>query len=109
MPSQVIDRASAEGLQSTKPSLRRGLDALGTLASELETDKRRLSGQVHDDWRISFIAGQRSVIQHYRTVLATQRVPPSERQAVLNRIASIEAEIQLVQRRREDAQWTSAA
>ena len=95
--------------QSNKPGLRRVLDALGTLKSELETDKRRLSGQVNDHWRISFVAGQRRVIQHYRAVLATQRMPPAERQAVLDRIASIEAEIQSVQPRREDAQLTNAA
>ena len=109
MPSQVIDRPRGQGAQSSKPGLRRVLDALGTLKSELETDKRRLSGQVNDDWRISFVAGQRSVIQHYRAVLATQRMPPAERQAVLDRIASIEAEIQSVQPRLEDAQWTNAA
>lgn len=92
MSSNLIDRSQTELPQSKRPGVRRVLDALGLLASELKAEPR-FSGPLEHDWRSSFIEGQRSVIQHYRSVLATQHMPPAERQAVLDRIASIEAEI----------------
>jgi hypothetical protein len=75
------------------PGLRRVLTSLARLAAELRADNQNVA-PVHDrDWRDSLIAGQRNVIQHYRRVLATQHMPPAERQALLDRIAHIEGEI----------------
>ena len=97
MSPNVIDSSPTQFQQSNRPGLRRVLDALGLLASELDADKHRLGTPLDDDWRSSFVAGQTNVIRHYRTVLATQRMPPAERQALLDRIAVIEAEIKSVQ------------
>jgi hypothetical protein len=80
-----------------RPGIRRVLSALGSLASELEAEKRNTAAAAQPDWRASLIAGQRNVIAHYRRVLATQRMPPVERQAVLDRIARIEDEIHSLQ------------
>lgn len=96
MSSNLIDLPQTELPQSKRPGVRRVLDALGLLASELKAEPR-FSGPLEHDWRSSFIEGQRNVIQHYGAVLATQRMPPAERQAVLDRIASIEAEIRSFQ------------
>ena len=81
-----------------RPGLRRVLDALGHLASDLKADTRDIAARPQDDWRASFIAGQKNVIEHYRRVLATQRMPPAERQAVLDRIARIEEEVRSIKR-----------
>jgi hypothetical protein len=91
------------------PGHRRVVEALGRLASELQDDKLKMQAQPENDWRASFVAGQRNVIQHYRTVLATQRMPPAERQAVLDRIGRIEAEIQSLELPVEATRWASAA
>jgi hypothetical protein len=80
-----------------RPGIRRVLSALGSLASELEAEKRNTAPASAPDWRASLIAGQKNVIEHYRRVLATQRMPPAERQAVLDRIARIENEIRSLQ------------
>ena len=78
----------------TQPGLRRVLDALGKLAFEFETERQQ---PAVNDWRASFAAGQRNVIKHYRHVLATQRMAPAERQAILDRIARIESEIRALE------------
>ena len=96
MSSNLIDLSQTKRPQAKRPGVRRVLDALGLIASELMAEPR-LSGPLEHDWRSSFIEGQLNVIQHYRAVLATQRMPPAERQAVLDRIASIEAEIRSFQ------------
>jgi hypothetical protein len=70
---------------------RRVLDALGKLALDFETDRVRVSPKLEGP--LSFVEGQRNVIKHYRHVLATQRMPPSDRQALLDRIARVEEEI----------------
>jgi len=76
---------------AARPGLRRVLDALGKLASEFHKGEE---APALDDWRLSLIEGQRNVIKYYRQVLATQRMAPAERHAVLYRIARIEEEIQ---------------
>ena len=91
-----------------RPGLRRVLDALGKLASELEADKKSASVP-QADWRASLIAGQKNVIGHYRHVLATQRMPPAERQALLDRIARLEEEIRSLERNSEETRWLKAA
>ena len=78
----------------TQPGLRRVLDALGNLAFEFEANRQETRA---NDWRASFVEGQRNVIKHYRHVLATQRMPPAERQALLDRIARIENEIRALE------------
>jgi hypothetical protein len=75
------------------PGLRRVLNSLTRLASELKAENQNVATVPDRDWRDSLIAGQRNVIQHYRRVLATQHMPPAERQALLARIARIESEI----------------
>ena len=104
-----INRSTSEVGPFKGPGLRRVLDALSFLASELKADKRETAVPPEEDWRSSFIAGQRNVIQHYRTVLARQRMPPAERQAVLDRIVKIEAEIQSLGLPVEATRWQSAA
>ena len=83
---------------STKaqPALRRVLDAFGKLAFEFETERQDRAPAIHD-LRASFLEGQKNVIKHYRYVLATQRMAPAERQAVLDRIARIEKEIRALE------------
>ena len=85
-------------LLSTKaqPALRRVLDAFGKLAFEFETERQDRASAI-PDWRASFLEGQRNVIKHYRHVLATQRMAPAERQALLDRIARIEREIRAME------------
>ena len=78
--------------KTARAGLHRLVDAIGNVASELG----RVKGQqtaVPYDWRRSLIEGQRNVIKYYRQVMATQRMPPTERTAVLDRIARIEEEI----------------
>jgi hypothetical protein len=75
------------------PGLRRILNSLTRLASELKAENQNVAPVPGRDWRDSLIASQRNVIQHYRRVLATQHMPPAERQALLDRIARIESEI----------------
>src|SRR5689334_6491232 len=84
------------------------VEALGRLASELHADTLKVQAQPENDWRASFGASQRHVIQHYLTVLATQRMPAAERQAVLDRIGKIEAEIQSLELP-VAVRWQSAA
>jgi hypothetical protein len=91
------------------PGHRRVVDALGRLASEFQDDKLKMQAQPENDWRASFVAGQRNVVQHYRTVLAMQRMPPAEGQAVLDRIGRIEAEIQSLELPAEATRWPRAA
>jgi hypothetical protein len=89
--------------------MRRVLDALGKLASEWEAEKRQPAQDLAADWRSSFIAGQKNVIQHYRHVLATQRMPPAERQAVLDRIKRVEDEIRALEVGQIDRRQLEAA
>lgn len=77
----------------TRPGLRRVVDALKGLALELEAEKRQAPSAVIADWRDSFIESQSRVIDHYRHVLATHTMRPAERNALLERIARIEAEL----------------
>jgi hypothetical protein len=88
--------------------MRRVLDALGKLAAEWESEKRQ-PAQDLADWRASLIVGQRNVIQHYRRLLATQRMPPAERQAVLDRIKRLEAEIRALEAEQIDRRQLEAA
>jgi hypothetical protein len=85
-------------LLSTKaqPALRRVLDAFGKLAFEFETERHDRAFAT-PDWRASFLEGPRNVIKHYRHVLATQRMAPAERQALLDHIARIEREIRAME------------
>ena len=80
----------------TQPALRRVLDAFGKLAFEFEREGQEQAPVMHD-WRASLIEGQRNIIKHYRYILATQRMAPAERQAVLDRIARIEEEIRTLE------------
>ena len=75
-----------------RPGIRRVLDALGQIASDLEPGEKP-ARPVEFDWRAVLIASQKNVIEHYRRLLATHQMPPAERQAVLDRIARIEDEI----------------
>ena len=75
----------------TQPGLRRVLDAFGKVAFEYD------AAPAPYDWRASFADGQRNVIKHFRHVLATQRMAPAERQALLDRIARIEDKIRAVE------------
>jgi hypothetical protein len=103
-----INQSTSEVGPFKGPGLRRVLDALSVLASGLEQDKREIEIPLEEDWRSSFAAGQRNVIQHYRAVLARQRMAPAERQALLDRIAKIDAEIQSVELDVRKA-WLTAA
>ena len=102
-----INRSTSEVGPFKGPGLRRVLEALSVLASGREADKPETAVPL-EDWRSSFVAGQRNVIQHYRTVLARQRMSPAERQALLDRIAKIEAEIHSVELDAQKA-WLTAA
>src|ERR1044072_734593 len=87
-------RSEAKLERQAEPGHRRVVEALGRLASEHQADTLGMKAHLENDWRASFVASQRNVIQHYRTVRATQRRPVAERQAVLDRIGKVEAEIQ---------------
>lgn len=77
-----------------RPGLLRALSALARIASESNKESQANAPTwLPRDWRASFIAGQRNVIQHYRRVLATHHMPAAERQALLDRIARVEDEI----------------
>ena len=94
----------------TRPGLRRVVDALRGLASELRAEKRQAPSAVNVDWLDSFIDSQSKVIDHYRHVLATHRMPPAERNAVLERIARIEAELATFKQMHEsDLSYQNAA
>jgi hypothetical protein len=89
--------------------MRRVLDALGKLAAQWESEKRQPAQAVKADWRASFIMGQKNVIWHYRRLLATQRMPPAERQAVLDRIKRLEDEIRALEAEQIDRRQLQAA
>jgi hypothetical protein len=91
----------------TRPGTSRVLDALGKLASELKTEKSKPTPAT--DWRSSLIEGQRNVIRHYRRVLATQRMSPGERQALLDRIAHVEGEIRALEIGEKESRQLEAA
>lgn len=81
-----------------RPGLLRALSALARIASESNSENQvNAPTWFPQDWRASFIAGQRNVIQHYRRVLATHHMPAAERQALLDRIARIDDEIRLLE------------
>ena len=85
-------------VKTTPPGLRRILDAIGKLATEPDIRPSAPTPPPFD-WRGSLIEGQRNVIKYYRRVLATQRMPPAEHQAVLDRISRIEEEIRALEAR----------
>jgi hypothetical protein len=92
---------------TTQHGMRRVLDALGKLASELEAEKSMPAAVT--DWRSSFIEGQRNVTRHYRRVLATQKMPPGERQALLERIKRVEDEVRALEMGEMDRRKLEAA
>ena len=92
----------------TQPALRRVLDAFGKLTFEFDREGQEETPAMHD-WRVSFIEGQRNVIKHYRHVLASQRMAPAERQALLDRIARIEDEIRVLEAPQAPSQKLKAA
>lgn len=95
-------------VEGARPGMRRVLDALGKLASDVEAEKQQAAAAPVTDWRSSLIEGQRNVIRHYRRVLATQRMAPAEREALLDRIRRVEAEVQALEAMEADGRLEAA-
>jgi hypothetical protein len=78
----------------SEPGMRRVMDALGPMASEgrrIQENSGRVSAA--PDAREYLIRGHRRVLELYRELLATHEMPQSEHESILERIATIEAEL----------------
>lgn len=78
--------------QRQRPDTRRLALALERIAAEAQELQLKGSSDA-PDWKMSFVRGQRKVLDRYQEVLATHDLPHAERTSIEQRIGRIEAEL----------------